>query len=148
VMAVSGQDPIALFLAAAQALLSHQPPDAVAPVALALAAQLHLYARSAVGLTALPMNARNLGFELLVLLLALAGLLLAPRPVVVPAGRDHKSLTQLLDGVFCFQGVDPLVALFGDSERMPKVFFKMSRCWRNRAFSRRSATSSVSIWLR
>jgi hypothetical protein len=77
VLAIGGVDAVAPFLAAAQALLSHQPPDAVAPVTLALAAQLHLHARSAVGLAALLVNARVLGFVSRVLLLTLAGLLWA-----------------------------------------------------------------------
>jgi hypothetical protein len=46
-----------------------------------------------------------------------------------------------------FQGVDPLEALLGGSERIPKVFFKTSRCWRSNAFSRRNAATSLSSWL-
>ena len=127
-LAIGGLHAVALFLATAQALLSHEPPDAVAPVTLALLAQFHLHPRSTVGFPALLVNARDLRFESLVLLVALAGLLLAPAPFIVPAGGDLKGFAQLADGMLRFQGVDPLVALFGGSERMPKVFFKMSRC--------------------
>ena len=110
---------------------------------------MDLDSRGAIGLPAFFVNVHNARFELLVLLLALAGLLLAPPPVVVAAGRNLKGLAQMLDGMFGFQGVDPLVALFGGSEMIPKVFFKMSRCWRNSAFSwrKRASSSSRCAWV-
>jgi hypothetical protein len=112
---------------------------------LATRSQARLDPRGTVGATAILVDVADLGFELLVLLLALARVGLPSAPSVIPARGNPKGLTQLPDGMRAFQGVDPLVALFGPSERIPNVFFKMSRCCRSSAFSRRSAANSLSI---
>ena len=97
---------------------------------LATRTQLHLDSRSAVGFAAVVMDGCDLLFKLLVLLAALAGLALAPIPIVITAERDLKALAQKPNGMLGFHRADPLVALLGGSERMPKVFFKISRCCR------------------
>src|SRR5215471_3244091 len=146
VMAVGGQDAVASFVPTHQALLAHQPGDAVAPVPPPLGAQMHLNARRTVGLATVPVNALNLLLELEVLLAAGAGVGLAAPPVVIAAGRGLECLAERADGVLVFHGFDPLVSLLGASKTIPKVFFKMSRCCLRVAFSRRSAASSASTW--
>ena len=74
------------------------------------------------------MNAPNFLSELLVFLGSGPGLVLTTAPVVIAAGAHFKSLAQRGNGVVGFQSVDALEALLGGSERMPKVFFRMSRC--------------------
>src|SRR5205823_2039457 len=59
------------------------------------------------------------------------------------AERDLQCLTERGDRMLVFHRVDPLVAFLMGSEIMPKVFFKMSRCWRSSAFSLRSAAFSA-----
>src|SRR5205809_3196871 len=54
VMAVGGPEAMAFVLTSENPLLAHQPGNAIAPVALALLAQVHLDARSAIGLAAVP----------------------------------------------------------------------------------------------
>jgi hypothetical protein len=97
-------------------------------MALTASPQNGLNARSTIGLAALPMNAPDLPFEALILLRAWARGILSLPPIIVAAGGDFKRLTKRGDGMFAFQCGNPLEALFGGSERMPKVFFKMSRC--------------------
>jgi hypothetical protein len=90
----------------------------------------------------------DLLYEPLIVLRARAGLGLALTPVVIAALGDGQRLAQRQDRMVGLQRVDPLVALLGGCERMPKVFFKMSRCSRKYAFSRRRASScaSSSLW--
>src|SRR5687767_2866897 len=70
------------------------------------------------------------------------GIFLAIDPVVVATARDIQRLAESLNGKVSFQRVDALEPLFGGSERMPNVFFKISRCWRTRSNSRRRAMTS------
>ena len=65
------------------------------------------------------------------------------QPVVVAAGGDFEIGTKQKQGVISFHRMDPFVAFGDGSERMPNVFFKMSRCSRRCRFSRRA----VSSWL-
>src|SRR5437660_433834 len=65
------------------------------------------------------------------------------RPVVITTAGDFKGTAKLIDGVLAAHLVDAFVALFGGSERMPKVFFRISRCTRRRSFSRRKAAFSA-----
>ena len=41
---------------------------------------------------------------------------------------DTERVAEIDDGLFDFHRIDPLEPLFGGSERMPNVFFKMSGC--------------------
>jgi len=144
--AVGGYHPITTLLPATDGRLAHQTAQAVATMPLAQSAQADLNAWAAVGLATVLMNAHDLSLQLLVLLGAQAGLTLPPTPVVVTTGRDGKGCTERADGVLVFQDVDPLEALFGGSEMIPKVFFKMSRCCRRSATSWRRAAISSSRW--
>src|SRR5208283_3913747 len=82
------------------------------------------------GLAALLMNLDDLLGPTLIFLGARAGLGLAVGPVVIAAGGDFQGFAQRANGMLGFHRVNPLKTLDGGSERMPKVFFKMSRCWR------------------
>src|SRR6266699_1594794 len=134
-VAIGGEHPVTPFWAATDLFFAHETTQTVSAMALAVGAQRNLDARSAIGLAALLVNAPDLLLQALILPGPLAGVLLPPAPVVVAAGPDLKSLAQSGDGMLSFQRIDPLESFFGGSEMMPKVFFKMSRCWRKCAFS-------------
>src|ERR1043166_2136219 len=141
VVAVGGANAIARLLPTVESLLLHEPGDAIASVPLALFAQFHADARATVGASALCMN----GLDLLAQRPLLCGT--RPRtaatlvPVVVATGGNVQVQAQRTDGVMVFHRVDPLVAFSDGSERMPKVFFRMSRCSRRWRTSRRAASS-------
>src|SRR5271169_6550844 len=107
-------------------------------------AQLLLNARAAVGFAALQVDLGDLGHQLGSLLSSRAGFALAAKPVVIATGRDFQGFTQRANRVVGFHRVNPLIPLVGGSERMPKVFFKISRCWRRYSFSRRNPAFSAS----
>src|ERR1039457_1982693 len=92
--------------------------------------QDHLNARAAVGLAAVPMDLDNLLEQACIFLGSWAGLGLAVEPVVIPAGGDFQGLAERANGMVGFHRVNPFKTLVGGSERMAKVFFKISRCWR------------------
>src|SRR5215468_2447789 len=129
-VAIGGLDAIPAFLTAIKALLLHEAGDAVAAVLVTVFAELIGHARAAISLAALGVDSFNLLAQTLVLPGASTGSLVAFLPVIVAAGRDVQHLAKQLDGVVLFHRVDPLVALEGGSERMPRVFFRMSRCSR------------------
>src|SRR5271167_1810713 len=82
--------------------------------------------------------------QLLVLAGAHTGSGLPLQPGIIGAGRNLQRPAQGSDRVLGFHELNALVSLLGESERMPKVFFKMSRCWRSCWFSRRIRASSCS----
>src|SRR6476659_2852416 len=89
-----------------------------------------LNTRAAVSLAAVLVDLDDPHQELLILLGARAELGLTFEPVVITTGRNLHSLTQPANGMLDFHSSNPLVALVGASERIPKVFFRISRCWR------------------
>src|SRR5512136_1593340 len=93
-------------------------------------AQLHLNAGAAVSLTTVLMEANDLLQELRLLQGTGARLGLALAPVIIATGRHLQGLAQGANGMLGLHRVNPLVALVGASERIPKVFFRISRCWR------------------
>ena len=93
-------------------------------------AQLHLNAGAAVSLPTVLMEADDVRQELRILPGAGARLGLAVAPVIIATGRDLQGLAQRANGMLGFHRVNPLIPLVGASERMPKVFFRISRCWR------------------
>src|SRR5712692_9689406 len=89
-----------------------------------------LNAWAAVSLAASQVDLGDLGPQQHILLGSGTGLPGPADPVVIATGGDFKGLAHRTNGMLGFHRVDPLKALVGVSERMPKVFFKMSRCWR------------------
>jgi hypothetical protein len=69
------------------------------------------------------MNVFDAGAQRLVLLLTRGRVALALEPAKVAAARDVQNQTEERDGMFLFHRVDPLEALRGGSEMMPRVFF-------------------------
>src|SRR5438105_183674 len=107
-------------------------------------AQHLLNARAAVGLAAVQVDLSDLGNQPGSLLRSRTGLGLAAKPAVIATGGYFQGFTQRADRMLGFHRVNPLIALVGASERMPKVFFKISRCWRRYSFSRRNPVFSAS----
>src|SRR5690348_7618059 len=107
-------------------------------------AQLLLNARAAVGVAAVQVDLGDLGHQLGGLLSSRAGFALAAKPVVIATGRDFQGFTQRTDRMLGFHRVNPLIPLVRGSERLPKVFFKISRCRRRYSFSRRDPVFSAS----
>ena len=56
-------------------------------------------------------------------------------------GKNVIEAAKAKDRVIVLHRVDPFIALADGSERMPSVFFKMSRCSRKWRFSRRAASN-------
>src|ERR1039458_9996975 len=102
----------------------------MAAISMAGFVQRHLNAGAAVGLTALLVNPDNQKGQARIFLGARAGLGLAVNPAVIAAGGDFPSLAPLGNGMLSFHRLNPLKTLDGGSDRMPKVFFKMSPCCR------------------
>src|SRR5580704_18000077 len=140
-VAVGGLDAKAALLAPAQALLLHESGDAMTPVAASFFAQGLHHARTAVGVPALGMNQVDFVGQRLVFQRARARTSAALVPVVIAAGGNLQVLAQGQDRILVFHRVDPLGALKDGSERMPSVFFKMSRCSRRCRFSRRAVSN-------
>ena len=129
-VAIRGAHPEAAFGATAEALLAHQAGDAVAAIHVTGARQRRLNPGAAVGLAAGRMGLDNALDQLGVFPGAPAGLGLPVLPIVIAAGGNFQGLAERANGMLGFHRVNPLKAFLGGSERMPKVFFKMSRCWR------------------
>jgi len=92
--------------------------------------QRALDARSTVGLAALLVNLADLLLQALVFQGSWAWLILPCAPGIIAAFGNGKGLAKHAHAVVRFQRVDPCEALLGGSERMPNVFFNMSRCSR------------------
>src|ERR1043166_1673654 len=143
VLAVGGYNAIALLLAATQTLCAHEARNAIAPMPLTLATQVHVHPRCAVGLPAFIVDSHDLGPELLLFQGARSRAAFSLLPVVIAANGDLQSLTQRSNGMLGFHCFDPLEALLAGSEIMPKVFFRISRCWRSSSFSLRKVAFSA-----
>jgi hypothetical protein len=141
---VGRPDPITLFGPAREVLLAHQTGDAVAAINMAAPPQGLADARAAIG----PATGLKLLLDQNRQLLVLAGARrrCAPsfQPGIVAAGRNGQHPAERANRILGFHQLDALEPLFGESERMPKVFFKISRCSRSLSFSRRSRESSCS----
>src|SRR6185295_16776818 len=135
-VAVGGLDTVAALLASAQAALVHQAADPIASMMLMLFAKLHDDAWAAVRMTAAGMNLCNGFGQRGIGLGARTGRGAALLPIVLTAFGHFQQFAESLDGMVRFHRVDPCVTLTDGSERMPSVFFKMSRCSRRWRISR------------
>src|SRR3954464_4693868 len=126
--AVGCPDAKALSLPPTNLLLSHEPLQTVAPVSLAASAQNRLDARNSISLPTLLMDLADLLFEPLILLSARPRLCLQFLPVIKSTGGNTKCLAQGPNGMLASHDINPFIPLFWGSERMPNVFFKISRC--------------------
>lgn len=127
-VAVCSSDLVTALLPAPYSRFSHESAQPVSAMPLAQSTQAGLDARAAIGLPTIIVNAPDLLFEPKIFLDSPWRLALTPVPIVISAGRDFERLTEHGNRMSSFQGVDPFEALFGGSEMIPKVFFKMSRC--------------------
>jgi hypothetical protein len=127
-VAVGGAEPVTALLPTVKVVRSHESSDTVAAMLEAALAQLIDDARAAIGFAALEVDGFNLLSQSLVFLSSFTGFELPFLPVVIAAERDLQDLAEHRHRMMGFHRVDPLVALTGGSERMPKVFFKISRC--------------------
>jgi len=129
VAAVGGARTEAALLAGAQPLRAHQPGDAILAAAFAQLAQIAEHARAAIGAAAARKAPGDQGRELGIALAARSLRLASVRVKAAPA--DLKRLGQ---GTHRIVGVELLhhrEALRGISaDKMPKAFFRISRCWR------------------
>src|SRR6266404_4975800 len=73
-----------------------------------------------------------------------AGLTAALHPVVIAAARDQERFAQPGYLVLAAHLFDPGIPLGGTSERMPRDFFKTSRCSKSLVFSARKRRISAS----
>src|SRR5882724_2198237 len=132
-IAISSPNAVTVFLATAKVVLFHEAGDAITTMLEAGFAQLRSDAWAAVGFAALAMNGFDLARQDLIFLGPFTRLQSPFLPIVVAATRHFQELAQQEHRMMGFHRVDPLVTLAGGSERMPKVFFRMSRCsfkWR------------------
>jgi hypothetical protein len=127
-VAVGGSDLVSAPLPAAYSRFPHESIQPVSAMPMTQSTQAGLDTRATIRLPTLLVNAPDLLFEPKVFLHSPGRLALTPLPVVISAGRDLQRFTQHGYRMISFQGVDPFEALFGGSEMIPKVFFKMSRC--------------------
>src|SRR5204863_5704116 len=110
-------------------LFPHQTRNPISPMSSPLLFQGLLDARTAIALfTLLVVDGADLHTQTLVLPLPRTRLGLSPSPIIIATGRDLKTVAEMANGMFGFHRVNPAVPLLGGSERMPKVFFKISRC--------------------
>src|SRR5882724_12066195 len=127
-----------------QTQLPHQTANAPASATMPAFLQPAHHARAAVFAAAFGVRRRDQRQKLHVG--AGAGARLAPDPCVIAAARNIKGFAHLADGVMIVHGLHALKTL-PSADRMPSVFFRMSR-WRqtccNSRLSRRFSSSSCS----
>jgi hypothetical protein len=122
-VAVGGADAKRAPASSHQAPFSHEPFDALMVAVLATGLELVSQARAAVVLFGLQKEAFNEKKELLIVLLARAGLAFAPR--VVRAAGQPQSAAEIGDRIEWLELFHSLAAL-GGVERMARVFFRIS----------------------
>ena len=126
----------------AQRVLPHKSGHALAAAANTPGAQLPMMPRRAVA-SAMPLmlfGDRGRQFPIAAFPFARSGL----APGVIARTRHVQRCAQLGHGMLRAHDFDPFVAGFDGSERIPSVFFRMSRCSRTRINSARNCRFSVS----
>ena len=128
VVAVGGPDAPASLLTPAKALSIHQASHTVTPMTLTLLLEFSDDARAALGLAAVRMNGPNLLGQLLVLEGSRPRCFAPSKPSVITALGHLEVRAKQVDGMVAFHRLNPGVTLGDGSERMPNVFFRISRC--------------------
>jgi len=124
VMAVGRFDTEATPAASYQALLAHEPFDALVVQAMTAPSEFPSHARAAVSSLELGKDASKKCFFMEPVLVSFE-IGLAFKPGVIGATRQLQSATELSDGIKWREVLHSLAAL-GRSERMAIVFFKIS----------------------
>src|SRR3954471_9420551 len=117
-------------------MLAHQPFDALAVTGMSLLPQLLGHPWAAIATFVLLVNTPNTFNPQAIG--QLAGCFTPATPGVVTAARHGQYCAQLANRILFAHRFNHLIALFYSSERMPRVFFKISRCIVTRASSLRS----------
>lgn len=141
--AVSRLGAIAAGLATTQSLQAHQSCHAVASVPAAVGAESRDDPGTALGLAAAEVEIGDLLGQVAILPGTRSGDDFAFSPVIVSTDRDFEHLAKSFDWIIEFHSRNPEEAFGVGSERIPKVFFKMSRCSLRCRISRRAASSWV-----
>ena len=141
VVAVGGLDPVAALLASTDALALHETGNSVASMSKPKVTEFVDDSGRTVGLAAFGVDGRDLLNQCLILQRTGPWTLTSPIPVIEPAGRNLEVGAKRRDGMVGPHRVNPLVAFPDGSERMPNVFFRMSRCSCKWRISRRAASS-------
>ena len=127
----------------AQASRSHESPHSAFAQAMAPLAKTIGKPWPAIGLPTLSKSLLQFCDQLGILLLAAAGTAIAP--IVITTTRNRQHLAEHSHGMLGRQSLNLLIACFHVVERMPRDFFKISRCSvtrSNSALSRRFSASS------
>ena len=140
-VAVGGLDPVAALLASTNAPALHETGNSVASMSKPKVTEFVDDSGRTVGLAAFGVDGRDLLNQCLILQRTGPWALTSPIPVIEPAGRNLEVGAKHRDGMVGSHRVNPLVAFPDGSERMPNVFFRMSRCSCKWRISRRAASS-------
>ena len=141
VVAVGGLDPVAALLASTNAPTFHETGNSVASMSKPKVTEFFDDSGRTVGLAAFGVDGRDLLNQCLILERTGPWALTSPIPVIEPAGRNLEVAAKHRDGMVGSHCVNPFVAFPDGSERMPNVFFRMSRCSCKWRISRRAASS-------
>ena len=141
VVAVGGLDPVAALLASTNAPTFHETGNSVASMSKPKVTEFVDDSGRTVGLAAFGVDGRDLLNQCLILERTGPWALTSPIPVIEPAGRNLEVAAKHRDGMVGSHRVNPFVAFPDGSERMPNVFFRMSRCSCKWRISRRAASS-------
>ena len=141
VVAVGGLDPVAALLASTNAPTFHETGNSVASMSKPKVTEFFDDSGRTVGLAAFGVDGRDLLNQCLILERTGPWALTSPIPVIEPAGRNLEVGAKRRDGMVGSHRVNPFVAFPDGSERMPNVFFRMSRCSCKWRISRRAASS-------
>ena len=141
VVTIGGLDSVAALLAPTDALALHESGNSVPSMSMPKVMEFVDNSGRTVSLAAFGVDGRDLLNQCLILQRTGPWTLTSPIPVIEPAGRNLEVGAKRRDGMVGSHRVNPLVAFPDGSERMPNVFFRMSRCSCKWRISRRAASS-------
>ena len=141
VVTIGGLDSVAALLAPTDALALHESGNSVPSMSMPKVMEFVDNSGRTVSLAAFGVDDRDLLNQCLIRQGTGPWTLTSPIPVVEPAGRNLEVAAKHRDGMVGSHCVNPFVAFPDGSERMPNVFFRMSRCSCKWRISRRAASS-------